>query len=122
MARGKVGKKRVRPPNPANTQHAPPLFSLRRRTPSRSPSPPPRDEREAIDDIAKRLAYVQNNTFDIAALVAVLFRLNDRFADRENAFLSQWEDYLTGAPRKSFCAREYGAFEDLEREGWRGHA
>ncbi|EGU11205.1 Proteophosphoglycan 5 [Rhodotorula toruloides ATCC 204091] len=57
---------------------------------------------------------------DIAALVAVLFRLNDAYAERENAFLSEWEDYLTSELRQSFCVGHHGAFEDLEREGWRG--
>ncbi|GAA6056895.1 hypothetical protein NBRC10513_006531 [Rhodotorula toruloides] len=121
MARGKNGQKRARPPKPAPIQRpAPPPPASPPRVPSRSPSPPPRDEREAIADIAERLAYIENNSLDIAALVAVLFRLNDAYAERENAFLSEWEDYLTSELRQSFCVGHHGAFEDLEREGWRG--
>lgn len=124
MARGKNGQKRTRPPKPAPTQTPapppPPAAAPPPRAPSRSPSPPPRDEREAISDIAERLAYVENNTLDITALVALLFRLCDHYAERVNTYPSEWEDYLTSELRQSFCVGRHGVFEDLEREGWRG--
>ncbi|BGP10775.1 hypothetical protein JCM10049v2_006667 [Rhodotorula toruloides] len=87
-----------------------------------TPSPPPRDEREAISDIAERLAYVENNTLDITALVALLFRLCDHYAERVNTYPSEWERFLVAVLQTSFRQGLLGTSGVLENEDMRDEA
>ncbi|BGP34756.1 hypothetical protein JCM10296v2_006578 [Rhodotorula toruloides] len=70
----------------------------------------------------ERLAYVENNSLDITALVALLFRLCDHYAERVSTYPSKWERFLVAVLQNSFRQGLLGTSGVLESEDMRDEA